>query len=187
MPIDLRLAAIGGLTGCMGPKVSGAGLVGAATFVVTMVVQTRIGWRGGGPMRWHGLANGRRGLANAREDMATARDHADHAHAVDADAMPMRCPTLPHDRRSGRRAYYDGGRTIGHRAPSSAVYLGQHQGGRIGQSTGAKVPLSTVPLLSTGAVRCQTARIGAHYVPPRSLACTATTERPSALPRWRFP
>lgn len=109
--------------------------------------------------------------------------------AVDAQSMPMRCATMPHNRRSVGRSYYGRGPTMAHDGRSSALAMGSARG-RIGQSTVAMVPpycLSTVPLLSTGAVRCQTARLGAHCVPPRSLACTATTERPSALPDGGFP
>jgi hypothetical protein len=132
VPIALRLAAIGGLTGGMGPKVSEAWLVWAATFVATMVVQTRIGWRVGWTMRWRWLANARRGLANAREEEERARDHADHAHA---DRYCRRCPVnadaVCHDATQstvGRSVILRQGADDGARWPIVCPRHGQRQG-----------------------------------------------------------
>ena len=173
----------------MGPKVSEAWLVWAATFVATMVVQTRIGWRGSWTMRWRWLANARRGLANAREDEARASDHADHAHA---DRYCRRCPVnadaVRHDAlRStiGSAAMLRGGADD---RPSCAIV-----GHRPGRERGAHRSIGSC----YGALSVQyhsrvlkpfdalTARLAVRFAAARSLAYSAGTERPAALPRCR--
>ena len=93
------------------------------------------------------LGEGSRMLARMRRGLATMPTMPMPTDtAVDAQSMPMRCATMPYVRRSDRRPCYGAGRTIGHRAPSSAIALGGN-GGRIGLLAAAMVPsqYSTTP------------------------------------------